>query len=620
MRTLFAAGSAIAVLASSGPHNRPAPAVERIVINDNRVAAGTLTNGVLTIALEAREGEWHPDGDASPGLVVRAFAERGKSLSVPGPLIRVPEGTAIHASVTNTLARTLVVHGLAADTIQVAAGATRDVRVPARAAGTYFYRGVASDSTAPGPTVDAELNGAFIVDPRGMQAGARDRVLVIALWSAKPLPNGLVNTKTHLRFTINGKAWPNTERLSYAIGDTVRFRIINASSAVHPMHLHGFYFDVASRGTATVDTVYQSSAPPFRVVTERAAPGRTFTMTWVPERAGNWLFHCHDNYHVLRNTPMDGTPLPAEHLAHVKNHATDMMGGLVMGIDVRGREAPSVVLAGGVRRALRLSAVRDTGGTDAEPSYGYALQEGAARATAARPMLPGPVILLKRGEPVAITVVNRLTEMTAVHWHGIELESYFDGVADFSGLGTRITHAIAPNDSFVAHFTPPRSGTFMYHPHADEVRQQQAGMTGALIVVDDPATYDPTHDIVLLLTVPRLAADAAASVMVNGSFAPPPLEMRVGERYRLRIVDIHTFRPSMVARVLRDSTLVTWRAVAKDGMDLPAVRATVRPAVQQMGNGETYDFELQPTQAGDLRFTVSSGIGALLATLPIRVR
>jgi hypothetical protein len=76
----------------------------------------------------------------------------------------------------------------------------------------------------------------------------------------------------------------------------------------------------------------------------------------------------------------------------------------------------------------------------------------------------------------------------------------------------------------------------------------------------------------------------------------------------------------MITRLLRDSTLVTWRALAKDGMDVPVQRATMRPASQQMGNGETYDFELVPATAGDLRFTVSSAAGALLATVPIRVR
>jgi FtsP/CotA-like multicopper oxidase with cupredoxin domain len=444
-------------------------------------------------------------------------------------------------------------------------------------------------------------------------------VLLIGLWSADSLPGGLVTRRSLLRFSINGKAWPNTERLAYDLGDTVRFRVINTSTAVHPMHLHGFYFDVGSRGNGVVDSVYPAAAPPYRVVTERTAPGRTFTMTWVPERAGNWLFHCHDNFHVLRNAPLDGSGLPPEHLQHVANHALDMMGGLVMAIQVRGQDAPGVTLAGSARRRLRLVAQVDGGGTDSEPSFGYVLQEGTRPSSAVAPLLPGPTILLKRGEPVTITVVNRLPEATAVHWHGIELESYFDGVADFAGSGKHIAAAIAPKDSFEARFTPPRSGTFMYHPHADEVRQQQAGLSGALLVVDDPAAFDPVHDIVLLLTVPRANADGS-SILVNGSLTPRPLDLHAGERYRMRIVNLHTYRPSMITRVLRDSSLVTWRALAKDGMDLPPQRATVRPAMQQLGNGETYDFELAPTMPGDLRFTVTSAAGVPLATVPIRVR
>ena len=248
------------------------------------------------------------------------------------------------------------------------------------------------------------------------------------------------------------------------------------------------------------------------------------------------------------------------------------------------------------------------------------LQESAAGApNDVRPLLPGPTIVLRRGEPVSIAVVNALREPTAVHWHGIELDAYYDGVADFSGHPGRVAAAIAPGDSFVARFTPPRTGTFMYHPHADELRQQTAGMSGTLLVVDDPAAYDATHDRVLMITTPRRSAEQDR-VLLNGTLTPPPLELRVGERYRLRLVNVHTFRPSMIVRLLHDSTLATWRALAKDGMDLPADQATVRRAVQQMGNGETYDFELTPTEPGDLRFTVSAAAGQLLVSMPVRIR
>jgi FtsP/CotA-like multicopper oxidase with cupredoxin domain len=625
MRPALAVASLLCAAPLLGALSRVAPSVERAAINENRIPAGSLRNGVLTIRLEAREAEWHPDGESAPGLVVRAFAERGKPASIPGPLIRVPEGTEIHASVTNSLEHALLIRGLATrggsatnDTIVVASGATREVRFTAGAPGTYYYTG----SDAPRPdslsSASAELNGAFVVDPRGGMP-KKDRVFLIALWRQRGETGPLIARGSVLRFTINGRSWPKTERLSYALGDTVRFRIINASAAVHPMHLHGFYFDVGSRGNGTVDSVYPASAPAYRVVTERTPAGRTFTMTWVPERAGNWLFHCHDNFHVLRNAPLDGAALPAEHLVHSTNHTMDMMGGLVMGIEVRGRDMSRKTTAGEVRRQLRLVAQADSAGTDSEPSFGYVLHEGERATSAAPPILPGPTIILKRGQPVTITIVNHLGEPTAVHWHGMELESYFDGVADFAGSRGHIAPAIAPGDSFAARFTPRRSGTFMYHPHADEVRQQQAGLTGALLVVEDPAAFDTTHDITLLLTVPRLDADGT-KILVNGTLSPAPIEMRAGEHYRIRLVNVHTYRPSMVTRLLQDSTLLAWRAVAKDGMDLPAVRATTRPSVQQLGNGETYDFDFMPAALGDLRFTVSAAAGALLATVPVHVR
>ena len=608
----------LALLALGAPHSPG-----RIVANDNRTSAGTLRDGVLTIRLEARLGEWHPDRETDPGLTIRAFAEEGKPLQIPGPLIRVARGTEIHAFVRNTLDSALVVHGLSErgvagpDTAQIPAGHVREFRFRAGAPGTYYYWASTGANAAIGTRrMDSQLTGAFVVDPSALGA-ARDRIVVIGLWTMNPAP-GIVAASDLQRFVINGKAWPNTERLTYTIGDTVHFRIVNTSAAVHPMHLHGFYFTVDSRGNGRVDSVYAGGSPRF-AVTERVAPGRTATITWAPERAGNWLFHCHDNFHVLRNHPLDGTPLPAEHLVHVTNHTMEMMGGLVLGIEVLPGTAKAAAPNDAPRRRLRLLVRVDSGGTEAEPSYGYVLEDGKTTSPTGAPLLPGPTIRLRRGEPVSITVVNELPEATTVHWHGMELESYYDGVADYSGARGRIAPAIAPRDSFVARFTPPRAGTFMYHPHADEVRQQVAGLAGALVVADTAEPYDAEHDLMMLVSTPRRAADAGV-VLLNGTSTPPPREMRVGERYRIRLVDIHAFRPSMVARLTRDSSTVTWRAIAKDGRDLPPDQATTRPAVQQAGNGETYDFEFTPNAPGDLRFTMSSAVGVLLVSQVIHVR
>ena len=600
--------------------------VEPIAINDNRTAAGSLDGTTLTVRLETREGEWHPDRDSDPGVKVLAFALEGGPLQIPGPLIRVQEGTEVRAIVRNRLEKeSLVLHGMytrttgsarAADPITIEAGQTREIRFTAGAPGTYYYWGattnVALNLRAPR---DTQLYGGFLIEPRGAPART-ERVFLIGVW-ADGGPNGLAPITGLTRMVMNGKSWPHTERLTYQTGDLVHMRVINVGAAVHPMHLHGFYFKVDSRGDESSDVIFPANSSPRLVNTERLAIGRTFSLTWKPTRPGNWLFHCHDTAHIAAAWPLDGSK-PAPH-HHVDNHALEMMAGPVVGISVTGKDGSSSTAADSKRRNLRLVAKVDEGGTPSEPAWGFVLEEGTKSTPAAPPYLPSPTIVLKRDEPVTISVVNELPDATAIHWHGIELESYYDGVAGFAGSGRRIAPVIEPGKSFDARFTPPRSGTFIYHTHVDEMRQQQAGLNGALLVVDDPAAYDPTHDIVVLVSVPRKEVDTE-KVYINGSTTPGALNMKVGDRYRLRFINIHVFRPSMRMRLLNGDKLVTWRGVAKDGMNLPPDQSIAGPAEIQMGNGETYDFEFSPTAPGDIRLDITNAAGGLLTTMPVHVR
>jgi FtsP/CotA-like multicopper oxidase with cupredoxin domain len=599
---------------------------ERITISDNRVASGILAGRTLTIHLEARTGEWYPDRDTDPGVVVKAFAVEGGPLQIPGPLIRVTEGTEIRVFIRNRLGGDpLAIHGLytrvgkasaSTDVLMIPPGESREFAFVAGSPGTYYYWGATDPATVLGrrTSSDSQLSGALIVDPRGSPPDP-DRVLLIGLLGdAQPI-NGTLR-----RIVINGRSWPHTERLTYRVGDSVRMRVINAGAAVHPMHLHGFYFNVDSRGDEREDTIFPPDSSPHLVVTERLASGRTFTLTWKPTRPGNWLFHCHDNSHLLPGGSLDGKPpLTSAASHHVQNHALEMMAGPVMGITVTGVSAERAASTSDKRRRLRLVARVDSGGTDDEPAFGYTLENDETPTPPPTPYLPGPTIVLKRGEPVSITVANQLPEPTAVHWHGIELESYYDGVAGFAGEGKRIAPPIPPGGSFEARFTPPRSGTFIYHTHIDEVRQQQAGLSGALLVVDSPETYEPEHDLVLLVTVPRKNPGADV-VLLNGSSTPPAREMRVGQHYRLRFINVHTFRPSMRMRLLRESALLRWRALAKDGMELPDDQRIEGSSEIQMGNGETYDFDFIPSGAGDIHLDVTNAAGSLLVSMPIRIR
>ena len=597
--------------------------VETIAVNDNRTAAGSLDGTTLTIRLETREGEWHPDGDADPGVKVLAFALEGGPLQIPGPLIRVTEGTEVRAFIRNRLGKEpLVIHGLytrpgAANPpapITIDPGQVREVRFLAGAPGTYYYWGATNTQTLAARAVrDTQLYGGFLVEPRS-SASQNERVFLIGTWAtvdAALIPSDL------FRMVMNGKSWPHTERLTYQVGEPVHLRVINVGAAVHPMHLHGFYFKVDSRGDERSDVIFPVNSSPRLVNTERLPPGRTFSLTWTPTRVGNWLFHCHDMSHIAPSLPLDGAK-PAAH-SHVGNHALEMMAGPVVGISVVGKEESAAASEKTTRRNLRLIAKVDTGGTPAEPAYGFALDDGAKTTPAGPPYLPTPTIILKRGEPVTISVINELPEATAIHWHGIELESYYDGVAGFSGTSARLSPAIAPRQSFEARFTPPRSGTFIYHTHVDEMRQQQAGLNGALLIVDDPATYDPTHDVVLLVSVPRKEADRD-KVYINGSTTPPALELKAGERYRLRFINIHIFRPSMRMRLLGGDQLLMWRGIAKDGMDLPPDQSVSGPSEIQMGNGETYDFEFSPATREDIRLDITNALGDLLTRMPVHVK
>ena len=215
--------------------------------NDNRLPGGVLKDGVLTIKLELREARWFPDKDGGPSIVVMSFAEEGRVPQIPGPMIRVPEGTEIHASVRNLLAVAATVHGLHArpgdssDAFEIAPGQARDVRFQAGAPGTYFYSARTTNNKFVTPA-ETPLSGAFIVDPAGQTPN--DRVFVIGLWyEGVGFRPGLKES-----LTVNGKSYPYTERLTYAVGEETRWRWINPSLAPHAMHLHGFYFNVSAHG------------------------------------------------------------------------------------------------------------------------------------------------------------------------------------------------------------------------------------------------------------------------------------------------------------------------------------------------------------------------------------
>jgi len=443
---------------------------ERATPNDNRTPAGTLANGVLTVSLELRSSLWMPNGDSGFALPIAAFAESGKPASIPGPLLSVPSGTEIRIFVRNRLDVRAVLHGLRdhdgiADSVALAPGEAREIAFTARAVGTHFYYARTTSRTdVLSRGADSQLAGALIVDPPGSSEAAgnvRDRVFVITAWEDARRDSSMRYGKAQM-FAINGLSWPHTEHLSYAVGDTVRWRVINASQHGHPMHLHGFYFSVMSHGTTLDDTLYDPSSRR-NAVTEAMLAASTMSLQWVPDRAGNWLYHCHFINHVDTEIRLADSPRLAM-VGMTRTHLADAMSGLVMTISVRDTAAPNGARRTDIpRRRIRLFVTERTSLVGALPSYSFVQQQGAREPASDSMRLPGSPLVLYQDEPTQITVINRAKHATAVHWHGMELESYYDGVAGWSGSDARTAPLIAPGDSFVVHITPPRPGTFIYH-------------------------------------------------------------------------------------------------------------------------------------------------------------
>ena len=110
---------------------------------------------------------------------------------------------------------------------------------------------------------------------------------------------------------------------------------------------------------------------------------------------------------------------------------------------------------------------------------------------------PGPTIEVVEGDRVRIFVTNKLPEHTSIHWHGQRLPNGMDGV---SGLTQK---AIQPGKTFVYEFVARRPGTFMYHPHADEMTQMAMGMMGFWVThpkAKTPLIAPVDRDFVFLLS------------------------------------------------------------------------------------------------------------------------
>ncbi len=157
---------------------------------------------------------------------------------------------------------------------------------------------------------------------------------------------------------------------------------------------------------------------------------------------------------------------------------------------------------------------------------------------------PGPTIEVVEGDRVRIFVTNKLPEHTSVHWHGQRLPNGMDGV---SGL---TQPSIQPGKTFVYEFVARRPGTFMYHPHADEMTQMAMGMMGFWVThpkLKHPLIDEVSRDFCFLLSAYDIEPGSKTPKTMtmlnqnlwswNSRLFPgiDSLNVRLGDKVRIRV-------------------------------------------------------------------------------------
>lgn len=212
----------------------------------------------------------------------------------------------------------------------------------------------------------------------------------------------------------------------------------------------------------------------------------------------------------------------------------------------------------------------------------------------------GPTIEAVEGDRVRFYVTNRLPEATTVHWHGVILPNGMDGVA---GLTQK---PIMPKETHVYEFTFAKAGTFMYHPHFDEMTQMAMGMVG-MIVVHPKNPRGPRVDRDFALITHEWAIKAGMrrpdpnemkdfNVLTFNAKAFPgtePLVVGKGERVRIRLgnlsaMDHHPIHLHGLA----------FEVVGTDGGEIP-VSARFPETTVLVPTGSVRVIEFVPTEAGD---------------------
>jgi FtsP/CotA-like multicopper oxidase with cupredoxin domain len=276
----------------------------------DRVLEPRIEEGVKVFDLTASVIRWN----ILPDVAVDAYAYNGQ---VPGPRLRVTDGDRVRIRVKNELPESTTVHwhGLIlpnamdgpADITQppIPPGGEFTYEFTTEQAGTFFYHTHANADRQQA----LGLYGALIIDPKapspGMQADL-EHVILMQEWLLREgltYPAMLMEGTLPNFFTFNGKAYPATEVVKMAVGQTIKLRLIGSNNNfIHPLHVHGGPFTVVARDGETL-----APGARFEADTVNVGPGQRYDVIWKARRPGKWLVHCHIPHHTTNaNTERHG--------------------------------------------------------------------------------------------------------------------------------------------------------------------------------------------------------------------------------------------------------------------------------------------------------------------------
>jgi FtsP/CotA-like multicopper oxidase with cupredoxin domain len=236
------------------------------------------SDGTKVFRLRAQQVRW----EVAPGEFVDAMAFNGQ---VPGPQLRVRQGDHVAMVVQNDMDQPTTVHFHGVTVPNAMDGVpyvTQDPIMPGHwflyefdvvdPPGTYVYHSHFNSTEQ----VGKGLFGAFVIEPEQPDWDVEYTVFL---------------SDAPLGFLLNGKSFPATAPLEAKLGQRVLLRLANDGELLHPMHLHGYHFQVVAQDGFALTQPYMAD-------TLVIAPGQRFDVIVQADYAGAWAFHCHILPHV----------------------------------------------------------------------------------------------------------------------------------------------------------------------------------------------------------------------------------------------------------------------------------------------------------------------------------